>query len=148
MTPELEWFYNCIDIKGPNDCWKWISDKSPQGYGAFKIGRFPELAHRKMWTIVNGEIPKLINGRKALIRHKCGNRLCVNPSHLLLGDYSDNARDSHREGKRVKFKKEDVVKIRFLRSLGETYCKIGREFGFPPQTIRRVVLGKGIYSEM
>ena len=149
MTPELEWFFNCIDIKGPDDCWPWISDKTPTGYGSFRVGRLSVTAHRKMWTLIHGDIPKFINNRKTLIRHICGNRCCVNPNHLLLGNYSDNARDAHREGKRLKFSKEDVLKIRYYRGIEkQTFREIGKIFNMPQQSIIKVYRGIGIYSEM
>ena len=35
----------------------------------------------------------LAANRDQIVRHRCHNRLCVNPRHLELGDRADNLRD-------------------------------------------------------
>jgi hypothetical protein len=38
------------------------------------------------------------NGEKHIIRHKCQNRLCLNPDHYEAGTHSDNMSDKQRDG--------------------------------------------------
>ena len=70
---------------GPREgCWVWQAGKTSKGgrlYGAFWDGGKTHRAHRVAYRMIFGEIPA-----DKHVRHICGNRLCVNPLHLLLGD--------------------------------------------------------------
>lgn len=64
-------------------CWLWRGQISNSGYGRIMLsgpqGRRMESAHRASYQLLVGAIPE-----GALVRHTCGNRLCVNPDHLEL----------------------------------------------------------------
>lgn len=82
------------------DClvWQGATTAKEFGYGVLGIGaRGTGLitAHRLAWILKNGEIPNAM-----IIRHKCGNKLCINTAHLELGSYSDNLNDAWRKGER------------------------------------------------
>ena len=55
-----------------------------QGPGGRKV-----YGHRAAWEHFNGPIP---TGRQ--VSHTCGNKLCVNPKHLCIGDLACNVRDA------------------------------------------------------
>lgn len=80
-------FWNKIDRRGDDDCWEWLAAKT-DGYGMYR----KTSAHRFMWKLTHGEIPK---GR--VVRHKCRGK-CVNPAHLELGTYAENEADKVRDG--------------------------------------------------
>ena len=69
-------------------CWHW---KGPKSFGKFPYGRFNAngrsyFAHRIAYQLVKGKIPK---GNH--VHHKCGNAICVKPSHLqalTIGDHT------------------------------------------------------------
>jgi hypothetical protein len=73
-------------------CWNWTGDtvgRSTQ-YGRITHGRGTILrVHRVSWELHNGTIPT-----DKIVLHSCGNSLCVNPEHLRLGSYVENAADS------------------------------------------------------
>lgn len=65
------------------DCRLWKGKVSPQGYGVFTYyvnrKRFYVQAHRAAYFLTR-EDPF-----SSRISHACGNKLCVEPAHLLLG---------------------------------------------------------------
>ena len=46
-------------------------------------------AYRFVHCVLEG----VIVGRDWVVRHRCHNRVCVNPAHLTLGTQADNKRD-------------------------------------------------------
>lgn len=85
-----------IDQRDPAECWPWrgwLSD----GYGHIDIGSKTHKAHRVVWSLVNGPIP-----RGLVVRHACDNPQCCNPAHLLLGTQLDNIRDRVERGRSAK----------------------------------------------
>lgn len=68
----------------PKACWPW-----PYGsyiYGKVRIRGIKERqTHRVAYTLFIGAIPS-----GAMVLHKCNNKLCCNPDHLIVGTNSDN----------------------------------------------------------
>lgn len=117
MKPIEQRFWEKVDKETPSGCWEWRSAIRGNGYGAFfthfaNEGRKCHGAHRYSWLIANGPIPDGL-----WVLHKCDNRICVNPSHLFLGDRADNMRDAA--------KKKRVCTIGKSRL---THCVNGHEF--------------------
>lgn len=57
-------------IKHTPHCWEWTGSTNKDGYGIFFLGAAKVLAHRWVYELLAGPIPK------------CRNRGCVRPSHL------------------------------------------------------------------
>lgn len=110
-------------IKQDDDgCWNFMAALDGSGYGKLHIGkRIYRQAHRISYEIHNGPIP---NGM--LVRHKCDNPRCVNPSHLEVGTSSQNVMDSVVRGGHAQARK--------------THCPNGHEYT-ADNTYRR--LGNG-----
>jgi len=80
---------------GPEGCWPWIGARDGNGYGRFHVGRSRNstmLAHRVAYGVTHGELP-------AVVRHRCDNPPCCNPSHHQPGTRADNNRDMTERGR-------------------------------------------------
>jgi len=49
--------------------------------------------HRLSYILANGPIPDGL-----VVRHKCNNKACIRPAHLLVGTHGDNSADASRDG--------------------------------------------------
>lgn len=80
------------------ECWNWTGYKDRDGYGMIRRpGRNGDVkAHRFIYSVVNGPI-------SGVIMHKCDNRSCVNPSHLLDGSQNENIADMIAKGRARSF---------------------------------------------
>lgn len=63
-----------VDDRG---CWIWSGAIHKSGYGQIKWNGRSTVAHRVVYTLLKGEIPK-----GAVLDHLCNVKLCVNPDHL------------------------------------------------------------------
>jgi len=95
-------------VDGDN-CWRWLGRLREDGYGQFDLYGRAYRAHRVAYTIRYGAIP---DGKQ--INHRCGNPICVRPSHLYAGTHAENMRDSIAHGTHCMASK--------------THCKHGHEF--------------------
>lgn len=90
------------------ECWPWTGSKNPKGYGLLGPQYKPyRRAHRYVWFLANGEIPKGL-----LVLHTCDNPSCVNPDHLWLGTAQDNTTDMMQKG-RHKFNRKRLLEVGF-----------------------------------
>lgn len=76
-----------------NDCWIWNKAKRA-GYGVLNVNKKLISAHRYSYTLYKGEITEGL-----IICHKCDVKECVNPDHLFMGTFQDNALDAVRKGR-------------------------------------------------
>ena len=79
-------------------CWEWQKSCSGAGYGQLTENKVYWSAHKYAFLCVNGELK---DGE--VVRHKCHNKKCCNPEHLVKGSQADNWMDSeeaHRAGAR------------------------------------------------
>lgn len=75
-------------------CWWWEGAVWGKGYGRI-VGPWGNTsAHVASYIIHNGSYD-----RNLVVRHRCDNRLCVNPFHLELGTHSDNIQDCISRGR-------------------------------------------------
>ena len=131
-----------IKVPELGNCWEWTAGQLGGGYGCYKNNELGErLAHRYSYKYhTNANIDGLV------IRHKCDNRLCVNPLHLEIGDRADNnqdMRERHPKPFNRKFTQEQIVEIKFLRNDSKmSYPAIAKLFDCNKRTIERIFTGK------
>jgi len=83
---------NNVDIV--KDCWIYRGYKDKDGYPNLKYkGKTCRLS-RLCYLIYNGRFDKNL-----IVCHTCDNPSCVNPEHLWLGTYKDNAMDRELKGR-------------------------------------------------
>lgn len=132
----LDRFMKKIDTSG--DCWIWMANKSASGYGTFGISRKMSRAHRIMFILIYGPIPKGFH-----VMHSCNNPSCVNPDHLSAGNEKDNMGYAARQGRMAqKLTKDDVLKIRRLNLDGLTQRAIAKKFSIRHSVVHRIVKRK------
>lgn len=88
---ERLWFY--VTPSDETGCWEWNGSQTNTGYGRLSYKKGIVLAHRVAYEVCRGDV----GGHFVL--HKCDNRLCVNPWHLMLGDHTANMHDMMRKGR-------------------------------------------------
>lgn len=83
-------FWDRVDKTPTTGCWHWTGNITPTGYG--RMSQIP--VHRYSYELHNGPVPKGL-----VVRHKCDNPRCCNPTHLETGTRADNNRDRHQRGR-------------------------------------------------
>ncbi len=139
-------FMKFVIKNNESGCWLWSGGKS-RGYGHFSVGPKGspgKSAHRVSYELFKGRIPDNL-----IIRHKCRNK-CVNPDHLELGTYKDNADDRIRDGvtykgiknPACKYTEEQIKDIRRRYAEGESQTSISKSLGIRQGHISDICLRK------
>ena len=75
-------------VEKTDGCWLWRGPVGSGGYGMVKVEGRQQGVHRVVMGMPDSDV-----------LHRCGVRLCCNPSHLYLGDDKQNAADRDRDGR-------------------------------------------------
>lgn len=147
MRPLADRFWEKVERGAEDDCWTWIGKVTTAGYGQIGRGRNVEgqvHVHRLSYEMAKGPIPDGL-----VIRHRCDNRVCVNPGHLEVGTYADNSRDCVERGRTADRKGEahpqakvtaaDVREIRRLVDSGALQSVVAARFGLSKQSVSSIV---------
>ena len=112
-------------IKADTGCWMWVGQtnkkKNQENYGRVKLTRWKKelealgintdypRAHRLSYAVWVGKIPE-----GAVIHHRCGVRLCINPDHLQAISAIENTAEMFERKAYLKEIRELKKRIREL----------------------------------
>jgi DNA-binding MarR family transcriptional regulator len=153
---EAERFFQKVN-KIPDGCWEWQATRSrgrDGGYGVF-YGYDPRhekkrnmAAHRWSYLHHRGSIPSGL-----IVMHLCDNRACVNPAHLKVGTFKDNAQDMVSKDRwggpsgeghfntQLTFLQVLEIRRRYANGEGHQY-QLAEEYGVSQSTVSRIVRGE------
>lgn len=148
-----ERFWSKVNIGAPGECWEWQAASTSEGYGRFKVNGRLVLSHRLAYELEYGPIPEGTGYHGLVVRHRCNNPRCCNPTHLQLGTQQDNVHDAMAAGThnktralgeahgRAKLTTEQVLHIKELLAAGVPRSQIARAFAVSRYTVRDIDLG-------
>lgn len=138
-----------VDMKGPDDCWEWLAQKDKGGYGYLKNNKKNTRAHRYAYEHFKNNDQSIPSS--LCVCHHCDNPGCVNPNHLFLGTYKDNAQDRDRKGRGVypnpkKHTDYEAIKIRLDYDSGLSQRKVAKLNNSTQKTVWKIVNSKPPYE--
>lgn len=136
-------FWPRVDKTG--DCWLWTGPVKRDGGGKFTVGRKSLRPAVASYQLCLGPVP-----RRRIVLASCGNRLCVNPDHLVLAEAKERTalmvqRRRHQFGEKqysAKLSDQDVLEIVRRYRAGEKGVDLAREFGVMKTCISSIVNGR------
>lgn len=119
------------------------------GYGVFNYNGKKYEAHvAAIYAATNNpHRPVDENGEKLIVRHKCTNKACCEPSHLEYGTHQQNNLDDQirdgtiPRGKNAKITKELAQEIKYSRDSGLTITERAIKFGVSRGNVKSIDYG-------
>lgn len=135
MTDDL-YLKQRSEVNSLTGCREWSLTPGAQGYGWACRNAKKVSAHRLAFKTWVGPLKPT-----DLVRHKCDNTICIEPTHLESGSRTDNNRDTARRDRHgnAKLTNNDVVDIRWVHGLGASGGSLARAYGVTPTLISQIV---------
>jgi hypothetical protein len=134
---DSEWLegreYEVRDCGYETPCWIWQRTLSGAGYGTV-MGRGRRiLAHRIAFERAFGWLADRLH-----VHHKCEQKACVNPRHLIALTPRE-----HRRAHGSSVLGPDLAReIRVRAQAGESMCSLAKEYGVTHGSINHIVSGR------
>lgn len=109
-------------------CLEWLLGMDVGGYGKVRYGGKTRRVHRLGLELIGVEVPD-----RAEVRHLCNNRICWEPSHLMVGNRHQNVAD--RLGFSSKLTADAIREIRTSHLAGRQLAAL---FEVAPSTISMI----------
>lgn len=106
-------FLRRVKICSDAECWSWTGRVTSEGYGRLA----QQWAHRIAYTLAKGPI-----SAGETVDHLCGNRWCVNPSHLEAVSESENRRRGRERPASAKYLSRPRDAARYSRRRDRGLC--------------------------
>lgn len=135
--PLAQRFWLHVKKSGADDCWEWQRRKDRKGYGLITGDKRETLqAHRVAYAFLADSIPDGL-----IVRHKCDNPGCCNPSHLEVGTQADNIMDMmvRERSKAVKIPNDTALLMRADFIAGLATEEIAEKYGFSRSAIKQMM---------
>lgn len=130
--------FRALPPQGPEvECWPWPGSVSAQGYGLFRHAGMVSTTHRISFAAYHEDPPAGL-----VVRHRCDNRPCWNPSCLLIGTQGDNMNDAatrkrmpHSDAAAKKLTSIDARQLFEAYHRGRSTASLAREYSLSTATV-------------
>lgn len=123
---------------GPDACWPFTGVLNSKQLPYFKVKGKTVLAYRLVYRLTNGD-DALTDDQ--VLRHKCDNPVCCNPSHHVPGTQQQNM-DDMKERERHGLPSVVVKAIRRLSADGRAHSTIAELYGIAKGSVDDIVSGR------
>lgn len=139
-------------VETSNGCWECVSHALNKGYPVIRYQNRLYSGNQFSYLMYYGELPEGM-----VVRHKCDNPRCINPSHLELGTQLDNVQDmldrnrgvlppviKGEENGNSKLTEKEVIEIKtkMLNYKKGMRKQLANEYGVSEATIKAIRSGR------
>jgi hypothetical protein len=129
-----------------NNCLVWTGATHRQGYGMMRQAGEMRTVHSVVAELKYGERPTKYNGTR--VTRTCGNKLCVNPDHIVIEESSKiKRRRYHCKNRRLTQEQVREVRKRYAEGEWGIGRKLAKEYNVSHNTIYATVYNR-LYKEI
>lgn len=143
-------FWAKVAVAGPNECWPYLGNITPNGYGRLRYHNRKMSAHKLAFELKKGPVTEGL-----FVCHSCDNKPCCNPMHLYAGTPKQNSQDAKARGRLCKAVRSGshngncklgADNVKYIRDTyrpvyGEV-VRLAKRFGVTDGTIRAILKGR------
>ena len=126
-----------------DECVIWPYALNSDGYGILRVDGLTRNSPRLVCERAHGAPPST----KHEAAHSCGNRACINHSHLRWATHTENSADKEIHGTVQRGENATVAKltdadVRAIRSSSETFRRLADRYGVGETAISNIKSGR------